>query len=559
MQSTEQEASPPNKRENVIFNSLSMEGAAGKVRATIDERMLCLETKTGHALDIKINSITRVHHHHTKLIPFSFAFIGFGLVWIGVRILSHLTFQIISITLGFSLMTGWLFTRKPTITIDTEIGDCHAITGNDATLLRLNTVLMRLQQGFSLSESQEGLEVLERDTEYPRSAILEMESIPVASIDIQAPESIATFLDAEMVNTIFSEPEPVTQQEIIPQVAGLFDFDTESTPITPSLPSWLDNQKPVNSESGNNESHPLIQRGRENVMDRRNHHSENPMSLFDQFDTTPPSIEYQNNYQSPQVNELQSESSYIQSNEAGRSVLPEPLPNFCSKDGFHIPRTSAHENKLINSEFSGFSSPDSSLGEVDEFGQEIESLVALARKEGNPHQTTSSKLSDEQSIQEKFPRLRPKKNLENSRLQPRNRARNIENGNLFTNMLMPAANRVASSVKEATSSISSRLLHSKSDSKPSQSTEELRNRSSETHQQEMEENFRNLAISNGGSLPDEKVRELEEIALRRKAIIEQVEQEQIEILEDFTFGDLIDSDSNKSNSGGKEGLPRLDI
>ena len=54
------------------------------------------------------------------------------------------------------------------------------------------------------------------------------------------------------------------------------------------------------------------------------------------------------------------------------------------------------------------------------------------------------------------------------------------------------------------------------------------------------------------------MRELEEIALRRKAISEQVEQEEIEILEDFTFGDLIDSDANKSKSGGKEGLPRID-
>jgi hypothetical protein len=51
---------------------------------------------------------------------------------------------------------------------------------------------------------------------------------------------------------------------------------------------------------------------------------------------------------------------------------------------------------------------------------------------------------------------------------------------------------------------------------------------------------------------------MKEIALRRKAISEQVEQEKIEILDDFSFGDLIDSDTNKSNNGGKEGLPRID-
>jgi hypothetical protein len=78
------------------------------------------------------------------------------------------------------------------------------------------------------------------------------------------------------------------------------------------------------------------------------------------------------------------------------------------------------------------------------------------------------------------------------------------------------------------------------------------------HEKEVESLYRNLAISNGGSLPDEKVKEMKEIALRRKAISEQVEQDKVEVLDDFSFGDLIDSDTNKSNTGGKEGLPRID-
>ena len=214
MQLTEREASPTNNKENVIFNSLSLDGTSGRVRATVDERMLCIESKNGHALDIKINSINRVHHHNTKLIPFGFALIGFGLVWIGTRILSHQTFQIISITLGVSLISGWLLTRKPTITIDTEVGDCHAITGNDAALLRLNTILLRLQQGFTITESQEGLDILDRDSDYPRSALLEMESVPVAPVEIQAPESIATFLDAELGNFMFEQNPPQIEENV---------------------------------------------------------------------------------------------------------------------------------------------------------------------------------------------------------------------------------------------------------------------------------------------------------------------------------------------------------
>jgi len=162
------------------------------------------------------------------------------------------------------------------------------------------------------------------------------------------------------------------------------------------------------------------------------------------------------------------------------------------------------------------------------------------------------------SIQEKFPRLRSKNSSLNTRLQPKKRTNNNELGGVFRNIMVPAANRVANSVKEATSNLSNRLLSAKDNEETSTSAEELRLRSSVAHEKEVESLYRNLAISNGGSLPDEKVKEMKEIALRRKAISEQVEQDKVEVLDDFSFGDLIDSDTNKSNTGGKEGLPRID-
>ena len=554
MQLTEREASPTNNKENVIFNSLSLDGTSGRVRATVDERMLCIESKNGHALDIKINSINRVHHHNTKLIPFGFALIGFGLVWIGTRILSHQTFQIISITLGVSLISGWLLTRKPTITIDTEVGDCHAITGNDAALLRLNTILLRLQQGFTITESQEGLDILDRDSDYPRSALLEMESVPVAPVEIQAPESIATFLDAELGNFMFEQNPPQIEENIPTISSSNREFELPQE-ITPVLPSWLDNPK---STEENFSSDKLIQRGIENVSDRRNNQSPHPMSMFNQIE---PPTQSKPNYDSrtsiSQSSPLPSESSYMQSNEAGRSILPEPLPNFFSRDGYHVPQGDISTNQQSMPEYDIFSSPDSILGHVDEFGEEVESLVAMARNNSeNPNFNSPINTQNTDSIQQKFPRLRTKNNHPNSRLKPKKKLENNETGSVFRNIMIPAANRVANSVIEATSNLSNRILAGKSEI--STSAEELRLRSSEAHEKEVEGLYRNLAISNGGSLPDEKVEEMKEIALRRKAISEQVEQEKIELLDDFSFGDLIDSDSNKSNTGGKEGLPRID-
>ena len=554
MQLTGRGANPSNMRENVIFNSLSLDGTSGKVRATVDERMLCIESKNGHALDIKINSISRVHHHNTKLIPFGFALIGFGLVWIGTRILSHQTFKIISLTLGVSLISGWLLTRKPTITIDTEAGDCHAITGNDAALLRLNTILLRLQQGFNISEAQEGLEILDRDSAYPRSALLERESVPVAPVEIQAPESIATFLEAELGDFMFDTNQPTSEPNLPTSIPFKQEFENTQE-VTSSLPSWLDNPKSVSQTASSDK---LIQRGIENVSDRRNHQEPHPMSMFNQIEqpTITESRQDSRTYVAP--NSLPSESSYIPNMEAGRSVLPEPLPNFFSKEGYHAPQQDIFPSQPAP-EYDIFSSPDSILGHVDEFGEEIESLVASARRSSEATSfgiDESSQSKD--SIQEKFPRLRSKNSPINSRLKPKKRPENNATGSMFRNIMIPAANRVANSMKEATSNLSNRILSSKKDSETSTSAEELRLRSSEAHEKEVEELYRNLAISNGGSLPDEKVREMKEIALRRKAISEQVEQEKVEIFDDIGFSDLIDSDTNKSNTGGKEGLPRID-
>ena len=554
MQLTGREASPTNMRENVIFDSLSLDGTSGKVRATVDERMLCIESKTGHALDIRINSISRVHHHHTKLIPFGFALIGFGLVWIGTRILSHQTFKIISVTLGASLILGWLLTRKPTITIDTEAGDCHALTGNDAALLRLNTILLRLQQGFTISEAQEGLEILDRDSAYPRSSLLEKETVPVAAVEIQAPESIATFLEAELGDFMFST-EQTPSEPIIPTSVPVEQSFEPNQAEVPALPSWLDNPRPVNQ---NISSDKLIQRGIENVRDRRNHQEPHPMSMFNQIEQ-PKTIEHRAEpltYVPP--NSLPSESSYIQNGEAGRSVLPEPLPNFFSKEGYHAPQQDVFTQQPTT-EYDVFTSPDSILGHVDEFGEEIESLVANARRNTDTTALSNNDaVQNKDSIQQKFPRLRSKNSQINSRLKPKKRVENNETGSLFRNIMIPAANRVANSVKEATSNISNKLLSGKGVQETSSSAEELRSRSSEAHEREVEELYRNLAVSNGGSLPDEKVREMKEIALRRKAISEQVEQEKVEIFDDIGFGDLIDSDSNNTSAKGKEGLQRID-
>ena len=107
-----------------------------------------------------------------------------------VRIFATSSLQIITLIGGLSLIIGWAVTRKPTLTIDTDAGDCHVITGNDFSLLKLNTILLKLQKGFSLEEAADGLEILESDAQYPRNSILENNEVPVEIAVVTSPESI---------------------------------------------------------------------------------------------------------------------------------------------------------------------------------------------------------------------------------------------------------------------------------------------------------------------------------------------------------------------------------
>jgi hypothetical protein len=112
---------------------------------------------------------------------------------------------------------------------------------------------------------------------------------------------------------------------------------------------------------------------------------------------------------------------------------------------------------------------------------------------------------------------------------------------------------VPSQIREAVSSVSNRILSSLEQGVQANS---LRERSDEAMEQELE-SFSNLAKE--GLLPDEKVRELEETTRRRKAIIEQNQQELAEHEGQFSWQELVDSEDHHSSTAGKGGLPRIDL
>ena len=185
MYSDERASSPLSTEGSEILSSLSMAGEKGRVKALLTDKHLCFESRTGHALDLRLNTISRVHHHSTTLIPGWMAFIGLILIWVSWRVLVGHT-QLAMGLLGILLTSGWVITRRPTLTIDTEAGDCHVVFGNDSNLMRLCILVQKMKEGASLEEARKDLEILHRDKDYPRMTnITEEASKPVPLPEIK--------------------------------------------------------------------------------------------------------------------------------------------------------------------------------------------------------------------------------------------------------------------------------------------------------------------------------------------------------------------------------------
>ena len=107
MHSTGRVAYSTAESQDVKIDSLYLDGASGKVVANIDERMLSLEAKSGHGLDIKIHTQSiEYHHHHTRLVPGYIATLGLALIWSSIRIFASSALQIFTFLGGIGLITG---------------------------------------------------------------------------------------------------------------------------------------------------------------------------------------------------------------------------------------------------------------------------------------------------------------------------------------------------------------------------------------------------------------------------------------------------------------------
>ncbi len=205
----------------VNFRSLSLGGVKGKVRASLTDQQISFESKTGHALDLRLDAIRRVHHHHTTLIPGWLAAVGAILVWVGFRGVTG-RLQALFASVGIVLMASHFMTRKPTITIDTKANDCHTIFGADIAMIRLSSMIQNMQNGMSLEEAKMHVDNMVSDSDYPRNRAYEKLETEAKPVELFAAPVISHFIDS-----MSEDDDYVMMAEIVSPAEKIDDLDID--------------------------------------------------------------------------------------------------------------------------------------------------------------------------------------------------------------------------------------------------------------------------------------------------------------------------------------------
>ena len=92
------------------------------------------------------------------------------------------------------MISGWVLTKRPTLTLDTELGDCHVLHAIDSRLLKFSTMIQRMNDGLTLEEARLGVDLLNEDTEFPRQAANSAAlALPTPMEDLEPARSLSKF------------------------------------------------------------------------------------------------------------------------------------------------------------------------------------------------------------------------------------------------------------------------------------------------------------------------------------------------------------------------------
>tara|TARA_B110000444_G_scaffold261318_1_gene312567 strand:+ start:854 stop:2371 length:1518 start_codon:yes stop_codon:yes gene_type:complete len=494
------------KGSEITFRSLSLGGVRGKVRATLNESQVSFESRSGHALDIRLDAIKRVHHHHTTLVPGWLGVIGAIMVWVAWRGVTG-RLQAVLGAAGIVLSAAHFITRRPTLTIDTNADDCHTVFGSDIAMLRLCSLIQKINNGMSLEDAKANVDAMVSDSEYPRSREFDLAELIPEPVELFPSPVLSHFLDA--MDQTPGERDSSGIEAVSPAIV-IEDLD---------LPIWDDEVEDIQPEV----SPSLISRAQSNLFTQRHNVAQNG------WQEPPRQQPYQGVHRSdanaaPSYGMIQQQSTAPYSHQ---TVNPQPtpiptefLPSFVGANGAHVPG--------VNPEM--FSSPDSPLSQPLE---EIEttSLVASARRE-TPLDATL--VGDEVlTPKDRYPKMsklstKPGRRRITSR---KNSAGKLRGSSVIAELVKPSIGRA--------NRIAKRLFRRKP-----RTAESLRIQAEHSRQSQLVSSIQDLAKSNGGEVSDEEVREMMS-HISPKPIIP------------ASFGDLVSTET-KNKPGDIASLPRLD-
>ena len=138
--------------EKMVLHGLRVAGESGRARASLGENRLSIEFKTGNCIDIKYDKIERMQHHNTTLVPSWVAFIGLCVLYASWRVITPPDIRLLGLLGGLAMISGWVLTKRPTLTIWTTFDDCHVLYAIDSRLLKLSTMIQRMNDGLTLEQ-----------------------------------------------------------------------------------------------------------------------------------------------------------------------------------------------------------------------------------------------------------------------------------------------------------------------------------------------------------------------------------------------------------------------
>ena len=550
MRITGHRESPQGAEDFEVFDRLHQSGTPGRVVVTVTERKLSIEQRKGHCVEIDNDFIMKMDHANKPYLPFGYAFFGALLLWIASRGMVFGTMpQLFTFGFGLSLMVAHFGLRRPSLTIETQ-SEWYTLLGNDARLMRLAELHRRLARGQSMDQARLGLDELQRDVDFPRSQASQL--IPAEPVRLDAPIALTTLLVEH------------GDQEQIPATVEPLQFLGSTEPIEldlgePETEGWMFGEpEPPMHEHG------LIQRGRANARNRMDEHFARGSLL----PTTSQVHHPAHPYPAHQTQEMGRSYGRIA---ASTPSLPEPhhvgphsqphqdfIPSWLGPDGALVPTTA--QPQMHDDEFSV----------VDEertvFEEEPDSLIAAARVDSEPMDAELA--PDEQQMKRvqnnKFV-VKKRTPYETGRYTvERTRSKTISRvGGLINSVTKGVSNGIAEGATLTGKLLAGTPPNNEQARNSTDSGRELRERSSRSHIQEMEDSVANLSQQHGGVLPEEEANRLKQHVSRRHTIVEQLEQEKEILLpeidlDELSFEELTEvthtGDGNKAS-----GLSKIDF